>query len=322
MGYSSEADGAQPSLQQTPEAKLDNVYHIFSTSKMQKSLPAVAREVFLIDRAGRIERLFMEMVFALLYGLGLRVGEVARLKLGDVDYGNDILFIRETKFSKKPPRPAWSGSWQNASDATSKCAMASHVNQNQPLFSFTNRGCISAGTISQTFHSLLPRLALPVRPGMSSPRVHDLRHSFAVATLLRIWLECQGVDPNCRLMHSSPLFLVMSIQLRQPCDLTITEDLANMQPLNAPRSWLRKEECNEQCWSDHLRVFRGFLPQDPKGAQAWFYSEAIGTHLSSLLLHARVRLRADDRDYYTVLILEDLSPERVLDFLRMIRDQT
>jgi integrase/recombinase XerD len=35
--------------------------------------------------------------------------------------------------------------------------------------------------------------------GVSPPRLHDLRHSFAVATLLRWYRE--GVDPNCRLMH-------------------------------------------------------------------------------------------------------------------------
>jgi integrase len=39
-------------------------------------------------------------VFALLYGLGLRVGEVTRLKLPDADLTRDMLFIRETKFNK------------------------------------------------------------------------------------------------------------------------------------------------------------------------------------------------------------------------------
>ena len=161
------------------------------------------------------------MVFALLYGLGLRVGEVARLKLGDVDYGNDILFIRETKFSKSrlvPLGPKLAERLRRYVEVRHGVA----CEPNQPLFSFTNRGCISAGTISQTFHSLLPRLALPVRPGMSSPRVHDLRHSFAVATLLR-WYR-QGVDPNCRLMHLST-FLGHVDPTSTAVYLTITEDL-------------------------------------------------------------------------------------------------
>src|SRR6266568_4199349 len=39
-------------------------------------------------------------IFALLYGLGLRVGEAARLRLGDVDEEQRLLVIRLTKFSK------------------------------------------------------------------------------------------------------------------------------------------------------------------------------------------------------------------------------
>ena len=39
-------------------------------------------------------------IFSLLFGLGLRVGEVARLRWRDVDHDRDVLIIRETKFSK------------------------------------------------------------------------------------------------------------------------------------------------------------------------------------------------------------------------------
>jgi integrase len=41
-----------------------------------------------------------ETLFALLAGLGLRVGEVARLQCGDVDLERDVLLIRDSKFGK------------------------------------------------------------------------------------------------------------------------------------------------------------------------------------------------------------------------------
>jgi integrase len=44
--------------------------------------------------------LVYETIFALLYGLGLWVGEVPRLKMGDADFTRNLLFIRETKFAK------------------------------------------------------------------------------------------------------------------------------------------------------------------------------------------------------------------------------
>ena len=41
-----------------------------------------------------------KMIFALLYGLGLRVGEVSRLCRKDIDLDNQLLTIRQTKFGK------------------------------------------------------------------------------------------------------------------------------------------------------------------------------------------------------------------------------
>jgi site-specific recombinase XerD len=41
-----------------------------------------------------------KMILALLYGLGLRVGEVSRLCRQDIDLDNQLLIIRQTKFGK------------------------------------------------------------------------------------------------------------------------------------------------------------------------------------------------------------------------------
>lgn len=41
-----------------------------------------------------------ETIFALLAGLGLRIGEVARLQRGDVDLERETWQIRDTKFGK------------------------------------------------------------------------------------------------------------------------------------------------------------------------------------------------------------------------------
>jgi site-specific recombinase XerD len=68
-----------------------------------------------------------------------------------------------------------------------------------PVFSFTTRGEIHPGTISQTFHRLVPRLGLDIPVGCSPPCLHNLRHSFAVGTLLR-WYR-SGVDPGAGLLR-------------------------------------------------------------------------------------------------------------------------
>ena len=142
--------------------------------------------------------LVYETVFALLYGLGLRVGEVARLTVGDVDFTRNVLCIRETKFSKNrwvPFGPNMANRLGRYCDLRYGETAASQT----PLFSFTQGRHIHPCTISQTFHKLLPQLELRLPSGVAPPRVHDLRHSFAVGTLLRWYRE--GIDPNRLLIH-------------------------------------------------------------------------------------------------------------------------
>lgn len=53
--------------------------------------------------------------------------------------------------------------------------------------------------MSQTFHALVPRLELTIPPGCASPRLHDLRRSFAVGTLLR-WYR-RGEDASAGILQ-------------------------------------------------------------------------------------------------------------------------
>jgi len=165
--------------------------------------------------------LVYETVFALLYGLGLRVGEVARLTVGDVDFTRNILCIRETKFSKNrwvPFGPNMANRLRRYCDQRYGVTVAAQM----PLFSFTQGRHIHPCTISQTFHKLLPQLELQLPPGVAPPRVHDLRHSFAVGTLLRWYRE--GVDPNRRLIHLAT-FLGHVDPNSTAVYLTITDEL-------------------------------------------------------------------------------------------------
>jgi len=53
-------------------------------------------------------------------------------------------------------------------------------------------------------------LKLQIPQGVVPPRLHDLRRSFAVATLLR-WYR-QGIDPNSRLMHLATFLGHVSVE--------------------------------------------------------------------------------------------------------------
>lgn len=139
-------------------------------------------------------------IFAILYGLGLRVSEVCHLSVSDVDLERRLLVIRETKFYKSrlvPFGPRMEALLREHLHA--KDRRIGNPSLQAPLFSFTRRGEIHPCTVSQAFHQLVPRLGLQMRQGCSPPRLHDLRHSFAVGTLLR-WYRT-GVDPGAGLLR-------------------------------------------------------------------------------------------------------------------------
>jgi site-specific recombinase XerD len=164
------------------------------------------------------------MIFALMYGLGLRVSEAARFCRKDLDLERRCLHIHQTKFAKSRlvpfgPRTAKALQRYLQQHERDRC-----LSPHDPLFSLAEEGRrrLDSKSISRTFHQLLPELNLTVPPGVTPPRLHCLRHSFAVSTLLR-WYRA-GVDPGARLMHLS-VFLGHVNPASTAVYLTVTADL-------------------------------------------------------------------------------------------------
>lgn len=166
-----------------------------------------------------------KLIFRLMYGLGLRVGEITRLCHRDVDQERRLLVIREAKFGKSrlvPFGPNLGNHIQAYLIRSSE--WFGPLQPDSPLFSFSNdhRRPLSSETISQTFHHLLPKIGLTIPIGTDPPCLHCLRHSFAVQTLLR-WYR-SGVDPGKRLFHLST-FMGHSDPASTSWYLTITDGL-------------------------------------------------------------------------------------------------
>ena len=125
-------------------------------------------------------------IYALLYGLGLRVGEAAGLVIGDVDLHRDLLHVRNGKFGKArllPFGPRLSA--RLAAFIALRAEQPSGQRPDAPLFSFSRGQAMHPGTITQSFRLLLPSLGLQIDDCGRHPTAHCLRHSFAVGTRLR-----------------------------------------------------------------------------------------------------------------------------------------
>jgi integrase len=162
-------------------------------------------------------------IFAILYGLGLRVGEVSRLRYGDFDRDRMVLVIRQSKFGKSrliPVGPRMATLLKDFAEVREQ--RNGRLSAEDPLFSFGGNRPVHPGTISQTFKQLMRGHGPRVLPGASTPHLHDLRHSFAVGTLLRWYRE--GIDPSARLLQlatfmghvdptSTAVYLTMTAEL-------------------------------------------------------------------------------------------------------------
>jgi site-specific recombinase XerD len=194
---------------------------LFDQDQARRLLEAAAQ---LPDNARAVRRgEVYTTIFALLYGLGLRVGEVARLRREDVDLDRGLLVIRHTKFDKSRLVPFGPRLARRLSEYLDRWEHhGGRLNPDSPVFSFTRGQCLRPETISQTFHHLIPQLGIVAPPGVAAPCVHCLRHSFAVGTLLR-WYRA-GLDPGQRLFHLST-FLGHADPASTSVYLTVTAEL-------------------------------------------------------------------------------------------------
>ena len=138
--------------------------------------------------------LIMPEVFRLLYGCGLRVGEVLHLKVGDVDFGRGVLTLRETKFGKDrqvPPAVSLVQRLQKFDQELGRRPASAY------FFPNLRGGHWAISSVYEIYRKLLTRSGISHGGRGKGPRVHDLRHTFAVHRLLR-WYR-QGADLDAKL---------------------------------------------------------------------------------------------------------------------------
>lgn len=139
------------------------------------------------------------LLFRLLYGTGIRIGEALKLTIGDIDMETDTIFVREGKNKRSRLLPLTSGL---------AAFLKSHIEdypgaQDSPLL-LSPRGnrAWDISTVGETFRkTLLPKAGLPARVNGIGPRIHDLRHTFAVHRLEN-WFK-NGEDIESKLPYLS-----------------------------------------------------------------------------------------------------------------------
>jgi integrase len=136
-------------------------------------------------------------LIGLLAVTGMRVGEAINLDRDDLDLNEGVLAVRQGKFGK---------SRELVLDPSTITALAEYAalrDRTRP-WTWTRAWFISSSgarlnykNVHNRFHRLTQTAGLVPRSATCRPRIHDLRHTFAVTTLLG-WYR-SGVDVQARL---------------------------------------------------------------------------------------------------------------------------
>jgi integrase/recombinase XerD len=172
--------------------------HLYTDEEVQRILQA-ALEYPSPRSPWRPICLFTMLMLA--YCAGLRGGEIARLKLGDVDPREGTIEIRETKFFKHrrlPLAPSVMSALEHYLSLRERAEAPR--NADSPLFwsPQSNRGYTVRG-MRLVLTDVLRRAGVKPMRGAIGPRVHDMRHTM-VAHRMRDWYK-SGINPQCRLPY-------------------------------------------------------------------------------------------------------------------------
>lgn len=138
----------------------------------------------------------MRALIGLLAVTGMRIGEAIRLDRGDIDHQRSVLTVLESKFDK---------SRELAVHATTIAALRAYLaRRDRPVPAEPTEAVFTSATgtrltycnVHLAFKRIVAHAGLRPRSTVCRPRPHDLRHTFAVNTLLDAYRDDTGDDEH------------------------------------------------------------------------------------------------------------------------------
>jgi site-specific recombinase XerD len=140
----------------------------------------------------------MPVVLRLLYATGLRVGEVVALQNKDVNLTDNFLVIRDSKNGKQRMVPISGSLSEVCKDYVFyRESLPVLQSENDYFFISLNGSSLTGDTVYRRFQDILKLAGIQFMGNHHGPRVHDLRHTFAVTSLAQ--MAESGIDLYCTL---------------------------------------------------------------------------------------------------------------------------
>jgi integrase len=174
-------------------AKASYVPYIFSVKELKSIFDNA--DNMKIQKQSPYKHFIIPLLYRVLYGCGLRLSEALNLRLKDIDTNNKVLLIRYSKFNHQRIVPI--------KDSLNKRCITylqiTHLKSDSDsiFFANPNKKIYSTSSMYREFRKLLWKVGISHGGRGHGPRVHDLRHTFAVHCLKNWFLN--GVDVSTSL---------------------------------------------------------------------------------------------------------------------------
>jgi len=153
---------------------------------------------YILDKSRRsqVQAGTFRTLLLLLYGTGLRISEALCLTLSDVDLSKSLITIRNTKFFKTrwvPVGPQLSAVLVGYSKMRQQIPRPA---RNESAFFATLQGAaLTRGAAEKIFRRLCEQAGIHrIDGGRFQPRLHDIRHTFALNRLISWYREGKDVQ--------------------------------------------------------------------------------------------------------------------------------
>lgn len=162
----------------------------------------------LLTAADSLSPPFKALTWTTLIGLlaatGMRPGEACHLAVSDIDLTNGVIQVLQTKFGKSrlvfihPSTATVLASYLTARQdwvgATARACPTVFVN--------TRRTALNPEQLGVTFRQIVAAAGLSTAAGRRPARLHDLRHTFAVTTMIDWYRDGQDVQARLPLLST------------------------------------------------------------------------------------------------------------------------
>lgn len=155
------------------------------------------REASRLQPSGGLRPDTYSTMFGLLAVTGMRVSEVMALDRADVDLRQGVLTVRKSKFNRTRLLPLHHSTQRKLQAYARRRDRMAPVRTSEGFF-ISDRGVrLKPWMVGHTFVRISQAIGLRKETDRYGPRLHDLRHTFAVRTLTNWYRE--GINPEQRL---------------------------------------------------------------------------------------------------------------------------